>query len=236
MRSHLFLFGIILGSLLALPATAWTTEISVTSGDYTIPLVIGMSDAATNDYDPGQDIPLPPPFPGATFNAYLAGTSLFPMLQTDVRETPEWRLHVDADESILIAWKAAPILLMITIDGKRYPMDTSGDATLPPGSYRILIEPFNEQEVLLPEPITEDFLQNDGEDILPYQASESPFSGGKSSSEDLVKTPEESSFLKSESSTPVPAPAESGISFIPMLGGLIVAFCALCFCHKRRDQ
>lgn len=69
------------------PATAWTTEISLSSEDRTEVLKLGSEEGVSDEFDERVDIPLPPPLPSASFSAYLVGDGLFEMLQTDIRTT-----------------------------------------------------------------------------------------------------------------------------------------------------
>jgi len=131
----------------SMPVAAWTTNISIASENRTLDFVIGTTDTATNDFDPGIDIPLPPPPPASTFDAYLTGSGIFDMLQTDIRHTPVWSLYVKSKKNIEVQWDAAPTPLKMEIGTTSLFLNQSGRQALNPGDYQILIY---EDNVTLP--------------------------------------------------------------------------------------
>jgi len=131
-----------LGLLLVLgaPATAWTTDISLSSEGRTEVLALGSEDSASDGFDAGMDIPLPPPPPSSSFSTYLVGNGLFDMLQTDIKATHAWSIYVTSAGEIDIAWKAAPVPLTMTLGEDRLSLTESGHHSLSPGEYRISIQ------------------------------------------------------------------------------------------------
>ncbi|MFA5212228.1 MAG: hypothetical protein WC406_02745 [Methanoregula sp.] len=125
------------------PVTAWTTNISIASDNRTMDFVIGTTDTATDDFDPGIDIPLPPPPPASTFDAYLTGSGIFDMLQTDIRHTPAWSLHVKSKKNIVVQWDSAPVSLQMETGTASLVLNRSGRQALNPGEYQIQIHQDN---------------------------------------------------------------------------------------------
>jgi len=143
MRWILSLAAMLILSLLCNPVAAWTTTISVSSENRTMNFVIGSNDNATDDFDPGIDIPLPPPPPAATFDAFLTGNGIFDMLQKDIRHTPAWSLNVKSKKNIDIQWDAAPIPLKMEIGSTSFLLNHSDKYSLNPGEYQLLIQQVN---------------------------------------------------------------------------------------------
>ncbi|MCQ1539320.1 hypothetical protein FTO68_10045 [Methanocalculus taiwanensis] len=250
-RASYLLPALFLASLCMLPAGAWTTELAVTSGGTTIPLVIRVDEAATDGFDAGLDIPLPPAPPGSTFSAYLAGTGFFPMLQTDIRNAPGWTLCTEANEPILISWDPSPVPLTITVSDQVYPMSTAGEATLPAGNYQLQIEPGADPLPMVtatPQPTQIPYLVTtappptavptaappptqaevpDPERTAPLEASEFPETPPVA-----TPTPDASAVVWDE---PVQSPAvwdptspaEAGLSLLPVVGSVIIVGCLI---------
>jgi len=122
------------------PATAWTADITLSSEGRTDVLTFGLEEGASDDFDSGMDIPLPPPPPSSPFSAYLVGNGLFEMLQTDIRTTHSWNIYTVSEGDINVAWDAAPIPLTITLGEDRFSLTESGHQTLSPGEYGISIQ------------------------------------------------------------------------------------------------
>lgn len=121
------------------PAAAWTTEISLSSGDRTDVLTLGSEDGVSDEFDAGIDIPLPPPLPSTSFSAYLVGNGLFEMLQTDIRTTHSWNICVTSMEPIDIAWTAAPFPLTMALGEDWFSLTESGHHLIGSGEYWITI-------------------------------------------------------------------------------------------------
>lgn len=235
-----------------LPSGAWTTDISVTSGDTTTPLVIGIQEAATDGFDAGLDIPLPPAPPGSTFSAYLVSTGIFPMLQTDIRYNPNWILSTEAKEPILISWASSPVPLTITISDEVFPMTASGDVTLPSGSHMLQIQssgspnqpvvPASDNSDNSADPLpTATATPLPEQTAPPVPAEPLPSSivdpePGEIAPPDVPVSPDATALITDEPipSPAVPAPTESGLSLVPVVGGVIIAGCVLGYSRWRK--
>jgi len=125
---------------LATPATAWTTDLSISSEGRTEVLTLGSEDGASDGFDTGLDIPLPPPPPSSPFSAHLVGDGLFDMLQTDIRTTYSWSIYVASEGNIDVAWNAAPTPLTMTLGGNRFSLTESGYHALNSGEHWISIQ------------------------------------------------------------------------------------------------
>jgi hypothetical protein len=220
-----------------LPAGAWMTDLSVTSGGTTTSLVIGVDEAATDGFDSGLDIPLPPAPPGSTFSAYLVSTGMFPMLQTDIRNAPGWTLSVEAKESMHIVWAASPAPLTITISDQVHPMSAAGEAILPAGSYQLLIQSTGE-----PAPVVVPIYES-GDDPLPTATATplpdettppvtaNPLPSQTPEPIPLSTPPPDTSLVVTATpdllvtSPAAPVPTEAGLSLVPVMGGVIIAGC-----------
>ncbi|MFA5213802.1 MAG: hypothetical protein WC406_10735 [Methanoregula sp.] len=143
MNRALVFTAMLVMALSSLPVAAWTTNISITSENQTMDFVIGTTDTATDDFDPGIDIPLPPPPPSSTFDAYLTGSGIFDMLQTDIRHTPFWSLHVQSKKNIEVQWDVAPTPLKMEIGTASLFLNRSGRQALNAGNYQIQIHQDN---------------------------------------------------------------------------------------------
>jgi hypothetical protein len=141
----------------SMPVAAWMTNISITSENRTMDFVIGTTDTATDDFDPGIDIPLPPPPPSSNFNAYMTGSGIFDMLQKDIRHTPTWSLYVKSKKGIDIQWDPAPISLTMEIGNSVFFLNHSGKHSLNSGEYRILIQQENNSLSLTTTALVEPF-------------------------------------------------------------------------------
>ena len=129
--------------LLCNPVAAWTTTLSISSENRTMNFVIGSDNDATDNYDPGIDLPLPPPPPASTFDAYLTGNGIFDMLQKDIRHTPTWSLYVKSKKNIDIHWDAAPKPLKMEIGSSSFLLNHSDKYSLNPGEFQIQIQQVN---------------------------------------------------------------------------------------------
>ncbi|MDD4455398.1 MAG: hypothetical protein PHI67_08840 [Candidatus Methanomethylophilaceae archaeon] len=134
------LAGLGLLLMLGTPATAWTTDLSLSSEGRTQVLTLGSEDGASDGFDAGMDIPLPPPPPSSPFSAHLVGNGLFGMLQTEIRVTHSWNIYVASMGEIDIAWNAAPAPLTMTFGEDRFSLTESGHHSLSSGEYRISIQ------------------------------------------------------------------------------------------------
>ncbi len=123
-----------------IPVTAWTVDLSASSGGRTGVLTLGSEDGASDEFDVGLDIPLPPPPPSSSFSAHLVGNGLFEMLQTDIRTTHSWSVYVTSRDEIDITWSAAPIPLMMTLGDDKFSLAEAGHRSLSSGEYRISIQ------------------------------------------------------------------------------------------------
>lgn len=124
----------------ALPVTAWTVDLSISSEGRTEVLTLGSEDEASDGFEVGVDIPLPPPPPSSSFSAHLVGNGLFEMLQTDVRTTHSWSVYIISRDEIDIAWSAAPVPLAMTLGDDTFSLTEPGHHSLSPGEYRISIQ------------------------------------------------------------------------------------------------
>jgi len=147
MNHALVLTAMLVLAVSSIPGAAWTTNLSIASENRTMNFVIGTTDTATDDFDPGIDIPLPPPPPASTFDAYLTGSGFFDMLQTDIRHTPVWSLHVQSKKNIEVQWDGAPAPLQMETGTATLFLNQSGRQALNPGNYQIRI---HEDNVTLP--------------------------------------------------------------------------------------
>ncbi len=131
-----------LGLLLMLgtPVTAWTMDISLSSEGRTEVLILGSEDGASDGFDVGMDIPLPPPPPSSSFSTHLVGSGPFDRLQTDIRATYSWSIYVVSKEGITIAWNAAPVPLAMTIGEDWFSLIRSGHHSLSAGEHWITIQ------------------------------------------------------------------------------------------------
>lgn len=139
-RTAIALAGLGLLLMSGTPATAWTTDISLSSEGGTQVLTLGSEDGASDGFDAGMDIPLPPPPPSSPFSAHLVGNGLFEMLQTEIRATHSWSIYVVSMGEIDIAWNAAPVPLTMTLGEDRFSLTESGHHALSSGEYRISIQ------------------------------------------------------------------------------------------------
>jgi len=139
-RTIIALAGLGLLLMSGTPATAWTTDISLSSEGRTEVLTLGSEDGASDGFDAGMDIPLPPPPPSSPFSAHLVGNGLFDMLQTDIRVTHSWSIYVASEGEIDIAWNAAPVPLTMTLGEDRFSLTESGHHSLSSGEYEISIQ------------------------------------------------------------------------------------------------
>jgi len=139
-RTAIALAGLGLLLMLATPVNAWTTDVSLSSEGRTEFLTLGSEDGASDGFDAGMDIPLPPPPPSSSFSTYLVGNGLFDMLQTDIRATHAWSIYVISAGEIDITWKIAPVPLTMTLGEDRLSLTESGHHSLSPGEYRISIQ------------------------------------------------------------------------------------------------
>lgn len=139
-RTAIALAGLGLLLMLGTPATAWTTDISLSSEGRTEVLTLGSEDGASDGFDAGMDIPLPPPPPSSSFSAHLVGNGLFGMLRTEIRATHSWSIYVASGGEIDIAWNAAPVPLTMTLGEDRFSLTESGHHSLSSGEYRISIQ------------------------------------------------------------------------------------------------
>jgi len=134
------LAGLGLLLMLATPATAWTTDLSVSSEGRTEVLTLGSEDGASDGFDAGLDIPLPPSPPSSPFSAHLVGDGLFDMLQTDIKASHAWSIYVTSKGDIDIAWDAASIPLTMTLGEDQFSLTESGHRTLNSGEHWISIQ------------------------------------------------------------------------------------------------
>ncbi len=68
-QTAIALSGLGLLLILGTPATAWTTDLTLSSGGRTEVLTLGSEDGASDEFDTGIDIPHPPPPPPSPLNA-----------------------------------------------------------------------------------------------------------------------------------------------------------------------
>lgn len=134
----LALLGLLLVS--GAPATAWTTDINFSSEGRADILTLGFEEGASDEFDTGVDVPLPPPPPSSPFSAYLVGNGLFEMLQTDIRATQSWNIYVTSKGTIDVAWTAASVPLTMTIGEDLFPLTESGHHSLGAGEYWIAVQ------------------------------------------------------------------------------------------------
>ena len=139
-RIAIALAGLGLLLMLGTPATAWTTDISLSSEGRTEILTLGSEDGASDEFDVGMDIPLPPPPPSSSFSTHLVASGLFDRLQTDIRATHSWSIYVVSRGDIAITWNAAPVPLTMIIDEDRFSLTGSGHHTLSSGEHWITIQ------------------------------------------------------------------------------------------------
>jgi hypothetical protein len=139
-RTAIALAGLGLLLMSGTPATAWTTDISLSSEGRTEVLTLGSEDGASDGFDAGMDVPLPPPPPSSPFSAHLVGNGLFEMLQTEIRATHSWSIYVASMGEIDIAWNAAPVPLTMTLGEDQFSLTESGHHALSSGEYRISIQ------------------------------------------------------------------------------------------------
>lgn len=130
--------ALVAGILCISPACAWTTNMTVSSGDYSETFTIGIASDASDGFD-GYDLPLPPKPPSRVFDAYLKGDGTFNRLQTDVRVTPGWELIVVSDEGIEITWAAPPKALRLNDGTSTVDMTETSTWSLDAGEYSLLI-------------------------------------------------------------------------------------------------
>ena len=199
------LFGIsVVGSLSAAPDYEWTVTIVADAGaEGSNPeLELGVHPDATEGYDSGLDIPHPPPYPGALFQAHFSiAHSLFPTLNRDLRgQIPsEWTLKVmSTDEAIELSWTAegVPGDVGLRLVGPEVDinMKLAGRITLPAGSHALTIEA---------QPIG----------VAEYKLTISSTSGGG------IATPGEGTFTYAEGSMiHVMAQADEGHRFVNWIG------------------
>lgn len=122
------------------PTTAWTTDLSITSENRTVVLVLGSEQDASDKFDSLYDVPCPPPPPSSSFDAYFRGSGLFEMLQTDVRSNHTWTMVVQSQDTFTISWGRTPVPLTMIVSGAEYALDASGSLTQTPGDYQITIQ------------------------------------------------------------------------------------------------
>jgi hypothetical protein len=131
-------------SSLCVPVSAWTTGLSLSSENRSMNLVIGSENNATDEFDAGYDIPLPPPPPSSSFDAYIVGSGLFDLLQKDIRKNQTWTIYTKSKGTIDVTWDNSPVPLKMDIGETSFNLNHSDKYSVGPGEYSLTIQRIND--------------------------------------------------------------------------------------------
>ncbi len=110
----------------------WTLDINF-EGPSARTLTIGGLEVATNGFDRGLDMLIPPPVPGSVFDVFIQSET---RMAKDIRGNEEWTIVVTSIEPVNVNWKGtAPTGMVLEGMGLSYELDRDGDAVLYPGVY-----------------------------------------------------------------------------------------------------
>ncbi|KAF1078992.1 hypothetical protein [Methanogenium sp. MK-MG] len=132
----------------AVPASAWTAGIDVTTDQTTFELEYGIEPNSTAQVDSDVDVIAPPPVPVMTKFAYFVTDGHFRELYTDVRPEAGWQLYIQSDEEISVTWDQPPVSLNLTpvsvigsdvISRQAIDMSLQQSLSLVPGRHYIMI-------------------------------------------------------------------------------------------------
>ena len=124
--------------LMLSPASAWSNDIAIESGDNQATLTFGIETNALDEFDQ-MDIPFPPPPPNAPLEAYFISTGMFDKLSTDLRERPDWIISLKSNDDMIISWDTPPEDLTLEYDTQTVNMNSQSELRLPEGAYQIHI-------------------------------------------------------------------------------------------------
>ncbi len=112
----------------------WTTTMTFT-GEGVREITIGGNSDATEGYERGLDIPIPPAMPGATFDVYVQATE-YGRLIKDIRNNDGWIIVVNSRGPVEMTWSGdAPEGLVLEGMGREIEITAQGRAVLDPGIY-----------------------------------------------------------------------------------------------------
>ena len=145
----LFLAMPVVGTVSTTSASGWTVPMVADAGvEGSNPdLEFGVHPGATDGYDSGLDLPHPPPYPSAPFEAHFTIThSLFPSLNRDFRggTVEQWTLKLRSTaETIELSWNtdSVPIRVSLRMINAESDIDmkVTGNTVLPAGSHTLTI-------------------------------------------------------------------------------------------------